>query len=128
MIASLLEKYRAAKAPVIHVLHETPQGAPVFTPGTELAEELAELKPVEGEHVVVKKHPGSFTETQLHELLQKTGHSKIVLTGYMVSLIATACRAARKGDFFCLPRLRLHFLLFFLPAGAVGRVAYIYLP
>lgn len=43
-IASLLEKYRRANGKVIHVLHETPEGAPVFTPGTDLAKEFEEVK------------------------------------------------------------------------------------
>lgn len=85
VIESLLNKYRAAKAPVVHVVHDTPAGAPVFTPGTELAEIFSELKPAEGESVVHKQAPGSFTGTELQVLLQATGRSKIVLVGYMVS-------------------------------------------
>ena len=52
-IASLLEKYRKSgnTKNIVHVVHSTPDGAPVFTPGTELAEEFDELKPKEGEHV-----------------------------------------------------------------------------
>lgn len=45
VIADLLEKYRAANGKVIHVLHKTPEGAPIFTPGTELADEFKDLKP-----------------------------------------------------------------------------------
>ncbi|KAK1635116.1 Isochorismatase-like protein [Colletotrichum phormii] len=88
-IASLLEKYRVAKAPIIHVVHEVPAGAPIFTPGTELAEELSELKPLEGESVVTKHFlPGSFT-----------GRNKVVLTGYMahVCISTTARQASEKG-------------------------------
>ena len=44
VIAELLEKYRKANGKVIHVLHKTPEGAPIFTPGTELADEFKELK------------------------------------------------------------------------------------
>ena len=44
VIAELLEKYRKADGKVIHVLHKTPEGAPIFTPGTELADEFKELK------------------------------------------------------------------------------------
>ncbi len=83
--AALLEKYRAANAPVVHVVHKTPDGAPVFTPGTPLADEFDELKPKDSESVVVKQAPGSFTGTQLQEILEKTGRKKVVLTGYMVS-------------------------------------------
>jgi isochorismate hydrolase len=90
VIASLLEKYRAAKAPVVHVVHTTPSGAPVFTPDTELAEEFDELKPTESEKVVEKSHPGSFTGTDLQEVLTATGRSKIVLVGYMVSSLMLA--------------------------------------
>ena len=35
----------------MHILHKVPDGAPLFTPGTELAEEFEELKPREGEEV-----------------------------------------------------------------------------
>ncbi|KAJ0322014.1 hypothetical protein COL5a_008992 [Colletotrichum fioriniae] len=98
-IASLLEKYRAAKAPVIHVVHEVPAGAPLFTPGTELAEEFSELKPLEGESVVTKHFPGSFTGTNLEDLLKATGRNKVVLTGYMahVCISTTARQASEKG-------------------------------
>ena len=37
-IASLLEKYRNAGGKIVHVVHKTPDGAPVFTPNTKLAE------------------------------------------------------------------------------------------
>ena len=45
-IKSLLDKYRDAGGDVVHVLHQTPQGAPVFTLGESVAEEMDELKPV----------------------------------------------------------------------------------
>ena len=44
VIADLLERYRKANGKVVHVLHKTPEGAPIFTPGTELAEEFKVLK------------------------------------------------------------------------------------
>ncbi len=36
---------------MVHVLHEVPEGAPVFTKGTELAEEFEEVRAREGEEV-----------------------------------------------------------------------------
>jgi nicotinamidase-related amidase len=54
-IHSLLEKYRAARGTLVHVVHRVPDGAPVFTHGTELAEEFAELKPRQGEKVSIIK-------------------------------------------------------------------------
>lgn len=50
-IGAVLNKYRKAGGDVVHVTHGTPEGAPLFTPGTELAEEFSELKPREGEIV-----------------------------------------------------------------------------
>lgn len=49
-IGAVLKKYRDAGGDVIHVKHRTPEGAPLFTPGTELAEEFEELSG-EGEKV-----------------------------------------------------------------------------
>jgi len=98
-IASLLEKYREANGSIVHVTHTVPEGAPVFTPGTDLAEEFAELKPKEGEHVVKKNHPSSFADTDLDEYLKKKGQKKVVLTGYMahVCVSTTARQGAQLG-------------------------------
>jgi nicotinamidase-related amidase len=84
-IANLLEKYRQANGNVIHVVHQTPDGAPVFTSNTPLAAEFDELAPKGDEKVIVKHYPGSFAGTDLQEQLEKAGSKKVVLTGYMVS-------------------------------------------
>ncbi|EJT48557.1 hypothetical protein A1Q1_02465 [Trichosporon asahii var. asahii CBS 2479] len=98
-IEDLLEKYRKDGGQVIHVVHQVPEGTPVFTPGTELAEEFAELKPTGNEAVVKKIHPGSFAETNLDSLLQKGGIKRLVLVGYMshVCVSTTARQAAQRG-------------------------------
>lgn len=64
--------------------HSVPDGAPVFTPGTELAEEFDELKPMDGERVIEKNFPGAFAETSLKGELERSGLNKVVLVGYMV--------------------------------------------
>lgn len=51
VIAEVVGKWRGEKGMVVHVCHETPEGAPVFTPGTELAGEFEEVMAVEGEEV-----------------------------------------------------------------------------
>lgn len=98
-ISSLLEKYRAANGSVVHIVHDTPEGAPVFTPKTALAEEFAELAPKSGEALVHKNYPGSFTATTLEEEIKKSGKNKVVLVGYMahVCVSTTARQAAEKG-------------------------------
>ena len=93
------EKYRAASAPLVHVVHQTPPGAPVFTPDTDLAKEFAELEATSGEKVIGKQYPGSFTGTDLDEFIKSTGKNKVVLVGYMahVCVSTTARQAAEKG-------------------------------
>jgi nicotinamidase-related amidase len=98
-ISALLEKYRAANAPLVHIVHQTPDGAPVFTPNTALAEEFEELTPKNGEKLIGKHFPGSFTDTDLDAFLKKAGRNKLVLTGYMahVCVSTTARQAAERG-------------------------------
>ncbi|KAL2057400.1 hypothetical protein ABVK25_002453 [Lepraria finkii] len=95
VIGDVLKKYRDAGGDVVHVRHETPQGAPLFTPGTELAEEFSELSQgSEKEKVIHKQHPSSFTATDLSDHLEKVGKKKIVLAGYMAHVcISNTSRA-----------------------------------
>ncbi|KAH7153459.1 isochorismatase [Dactylonectria macrodidyma] len=99
VIASLLKKYRAANGNVIHVLHSTPEGAPVFTPRTKLAEEFEELTPKDGEKVIHKNFAGSFAGTDLQEHLDELGSKKIILARYMahVCVSTTVRQAAQRG-------------------------------
>ncbi|KAK7414927.1 phospholipase C type enzyme [Neonectria punicea] len=96
VIASLLEKYRQGNGTVVHVVHATPDGAPVFTPKTRLAEEFEELTPRAGEKVIVKNHPSSFSGTELDKYLKSVSFKKIVLTGYMAHVCVST--TARHGD------------------------------
>lgn len=84
---------------MIQLTPQVPEGTPVFTPGTELAEEFEELKPKDGEAVVNKKHPGSFAETNLDELLKKTGLKRVLCVGYMahVCVSTTVREGAQRG-------------------------------
>ncbi|KAL8648707.1 MAG: hypothetical protein Q9226_005891 [Calogaya cf. arnoldii] len=52
-IGNVLEKWRGGGGDVVHILHQVPEGAPLFTPGTELAEEFEELRPKDGEEAHV---------------------------------------------------------------------------
>ncbi|KAJ7622645.1 Isochorismatase-like protein [Mycena polygramma] len=95
VIKQLLERYRAAQGAIVHVVHLTPAGAPVFTPDTPLAEVFPELTPKDGETIVKKRFPGSFAETDLQEVIAKTGLRKIVLVGYMAHVCVST--TAREG-------------------------------
>jgi nicotinamidase-related amidase len=100
-IKSLLDKWRNGDGAVVHVLHKAPEGAPIFTPGTELAGEFEELAPRGKEVTVMKEMPGAFEKTNLAEVLEKVGESgkKIVLCGYMahVCVSTTAREAYQRG-------------------------------
>lgn len=99
-IADLLTRYRSSSSPhngknIIHITHKVPEGAPVFTPNTPLAEEFAEITPASGEKVISKSHPSAFASTGLHEYLSSLGEvgKKIVLVGYMAHVcISTTAR------------------------------------
>ncbi|GIJ91208.1 phospholipase C type enzyme [Aspergillus pseudoviridinutans] len=99
-IANLLEKYRAGGdgKNIVHVVHETPQGAPVFTPDTDLAREFDELTPRADEKVIAKHFPSAFAQTDLDDYLKGLGDAgkKIVLVGYMAHVCVST--TARAGD------------------------------
>lgn len=103
-IADLLQKYRSGPLKgknIVHVVHQTPPGAPVFTPDTDLAKEFSELSPKDGEKVIAKQQPSSFAGTDLDAYLAELGDvgKKVLLTGYMahVCVSTTARAAAERG-------------------------------
>ena len=103
-IADLLARYRHSGdgKNIVHVVHQVPAGAPVFTPDTALAEEFAELTPKAGEKVVKKQHPSAFAQTDLQEYLDGLGArgKKIVLVGYMAHIcISTTARAGSERGY-----------------------------
>ena len=57
------------------------------------------MKPEKDEKVISKQQPGSFTGTDLDQVLEKSGRKKVVLTGYMahVCVSTTARQAAERG-------------------------------
>ncbi|KAK4702973.1 hypothetical protein P7C70_g3246, partial [Phenoliferia sp. Uapishka_3] len=97
-IAGLVSVYRKnasydrdsqAGAPVIWVQHTAGSGAPVFNPDNESFDFIGDVRPKEGEEIIVKQAPSSFTGTTLHETLTKLGAKQIVLTGYMAHVCVT---------------------------------------
>ncbi|KAL1795071.1 hypothetical protein ACET3X_006887 [Alternaria dauci] len=84
-ISGLLGKYRKQNGHIIHVLHNTGSDeAPIFKLNGKLTKEMDGVEAIGGETIVWKKHAGSFSETNLAEIVEKTGLKKVVLTGYMV--------------------------------------------
>jgi nicotinamidase-related amidase len=97
--ARLLAAARAAGTPVIHVVHHTAPGKPIFDPDTPAAAIVAELTPIDGETVMVKRLPNAFTGTPLAERLDEiaaaTGRRSLLLAGFMThNCVSATARAA----------------------------------
>ncbi|MGI5169681.1 cysteine hydrolase family protein [Spirillospora sp. CA-253888] len=88
--ARLLERARAAGAPVVHIVNDGGEGTPydVNAPIGSIHDRVA---PVEGEPVVVKGFPNAFHETDLEKTLHDLGFAPgsdkdLVLAGFMTHM------------------------------------------
>lgn len=63
--AQVIEFARSNGTRIIHVRHESPEGAPFFVAGSSGAEIIPAVAPNDGEQLVVKNHPYSFRDTDL---------------------------------------------------------------
>ena len=100
----LLEHFRKAGMPVIHVRHEETDAAATFfragTPGAEIQETV---KPLPGETVITKHFPNAFLQTPLAERLKSLGIKRLVIAGMMTHMCVDASvRAAADQDFECI--------------------------
>ena len=99
-IRGLLDACREHGFPVVHTLmiNDIDQnaaswhafwGAPAITlPGTWGAEHIEELRPLEGETVLVKYTYGAFTGTNLDTILRRRGIETVLVTGTDLNLCA----------------------------------------
>lgn len=78
----LLDRFRSAGRPVIHIRHDAGAGTPydVNEPIGQIADIVS---PAQGEAVITKNYPNSFVRTELDELLKKTGTNNLILAGFM---------------------------------------------
>lgn len=94
-IAQLLEKWRALKLPVFHIVHSSVHpGSKLHesNPGFEIKEEV---KPIEGEAIIVKNVNSAFIGTDLKERLDQQGINKLVLVGLTSNhCVSTTARMA----------------------------------
>ncbi|MFC9974660.1 cysteine hydrolase family protein [Spirillospora sp. NPDC127200] len=88
--ARLLERARAAGAPVVHIVNDGGEGTPydVNAPIGSINDRVA---PAEGEPVVVKGFPNAFHETELEKTLHDLGFAPgsgkdLVLAGFMTHM------------------------------------------
>ncbi len=97
--AKVIDSARSKGIPIIHVRHESPEGAPFFVAGTKGAQIIPAVAPRDGEQVVVKNYPNSFRDTDLKAKLDAEGIKDVVIIGAMshMCIDATARAAADFG-------------------------------
>lgn len=87
----LLESFRAAGEPVVHVRHVwDDEEATFMRPGTGGVEIHPDVAPLEGETVITKAHPNGFRDTALEEELRSLGADALVVCGMMTSMCVDA--------------------------------------
>ena len=90
----LLQRYRDAGRPVIHIQHDAGAGSP-YDLNAHCGAISDPVKPVAGEPVVVKTYPSSFEKTNLDEILKGYGVKDITLAGFMTHVcVNSTARAA----------------------------------
>ncbi|MGC7871309.1 cysteine hydrolase family protein [Desulfosporosinus sp. SYSU MS00001] len=85
---------------VILIRHEAPQkDAATFVKNSREWNILEELLKKEHLYIIDKKMPGSFTGTELEDLLKKMGIDTVVISGYMTQMCcdSTARQAVHLG-------------------------------
>lgn len=99
-IARVLAWARGRQLPIFHIVHESHRpGAAIFVPGTPALEIHPDARPSEGEPVVTKHLPGSFTGTSLEQALRQAGVGRLIVTGFMTQMCVdtTTREAAHRG-------------------------------
>ncbi len=90
----MLERARIAGIPIFHIQHDAGVGSPydLTAANGQIADVVA---PADGEPVIVKRFPDSFSSTDLHERLQAAACSDLILTGFMSHMCVSS--TARGG-------------------------------
>ena len=90
----LLERARAARTPVVHVVHRG--GGRLFNHATAGFEIVAALAPAPHETVIEKLRTSSFAGTRLEDVLHRTGRKNLLIAGFMTHhCVSSTARAGR---------------------------------
>ncbi|WP_428742431.1 cysteine hydrolase family protein [Tenacibaculum sp.] len=100
----ILEHFRKKNLPVIHIQHKsTRPGSTFFIPETQGVEIHKNVKPIDGEKIIIKHFPNSFRETELLKTLKEMGVKNLVICGMMTHMCVDATtRAAKDFGFDCI--------------------------
>lgn len=95
----ILDRARAAGAPVLHIIHRGRAGG-AFDLAGPFGGIAPEVLPAPGEQTVVKTLPNGFAGTDLERLLRETGRDQIVVAGFMTHMcVSSTVRAALDRGF-----------------------------
>ena len=102
--ATLIEAFRRARRPVIHVRHaERDPAVDFLREGSEGAEIDPRVAPLPGEPVVVKHWPNAFRHAWLHAVLSEAGIRQLVICGAMSNVcVDSSVRAAADFGYRCI--------------------------
>lgn len=81
--AELLDRARSAGIPIVHIQHDSGEGSP-YDVRAEIGAIVDRVAPRDGEAVIVKNFPNSFTGTDLNDRLAPG--SNLVLAGFMTHM------------------------------------------
>ena len=101
---ALLEAFRKAERPLVHVRHlSLEDDATFFLPGSEGSETHPSVAPEPGEPVIEKNFPNGFRETNLDRILRSRDISRLVIAGAMSYMCVDATtRAAVDMGYDCI--------------------------
>lgn len=99
----LLQQSREEQLPIIHIQHISKRpGATFFLPNTKGVETHTSVAPQPGEVIIEKLFPNSFRDTDLLDILKRSGVEAVVICGAMSHMCVDATtRAAFDYGFRC---------------------------
>jgi nicotinamidase-related amidase len=99
----ILNDFREKKLDIFHIRHlSTRPDATFFLPESPGAEIHANVKPINGENIIIKYFPNSFRDTNLFDMLKEKDVKDLVICGMMTHMcIDATTRAAKDFGFNC---------------------------
>lgn len=91
---ALLNRYRDAGRPVIHVQHDAGPGTP-YDVRADIGAIADVVAPHAGEQIIIKAYPSAFERTDLDRMLKDHGVEELTLAGFMTHVcVNSTARAA----------------------------------
>lgn len=88
-IGRLLDRYRQAEAPIVHIIHRGQAGG-LFDPDGPGGQVAPEAVPTIGEPIVEKTLPNGFAGTSLEKTLQEISRKKLIVAGFMTHMCVSS--------------------------------------